>query len=213
MAHLPAFHELLTEEGIIEEVCFKTGETFDAAMSEVAWKRLKGAYEAMKRDHGADGEVIRDCRLIEDPSAAEEFTQMKGCIGAVVHPAGQMYVKNSLGPGKHQLTCFSSWPYKFVHALLRIVHETGLLNLQANTTVTGVSDRDVNGLLTVKTSRGNIRTKTIVHATNAWASSLLPEFGNLIFPGRGTLAAIKAPVGYIKHTGAQHWDNVVNVCP
>ena len=92
MAHLTAFRELLSEEGITEEVCFKLGETFDAAMSEEAWTRLKGAYEEMLKDHGGNGEVIRECRLIEDAKAAEEFTQMKGCIGAIVHPSGQMCV-------------------------------------------------------------------------------------------------------------------------
>ena len=90
MAHLPAFQELLSEEDIAEEVCFKLGETFDAAMSVEAWTRLKGAFETMQKDHGENGEVIRECRLIEDPRAAEEFTQMKGCIGAVVHPSGQV---------------------------------------------------------------------------------------------------------------------------
>ena len=90
MAHLPAFQELLAHEGIAEEVCFKLGETFDAAMTEKAWVRLKNAYTTMQRDHGEDGDVIRDCRLIDNPEAAEEFTQMKSCVGAVVHPAGQV---------------------------------------------------------------------------------------------------------------------------
>jgi hypothetical protein len=103
------------------------------------------------------------------------------------------------------------WPYKFVHALLRIVMEKARLNLQANTAVVAVSERDDNGWITVKTPRGDVRTRTVVHATNRWASHLLPEFGNLIFGGRGTLASIKAPEGFIKHTGAQHWDHVVNV--
>src|ERR1700683_282245 len=101
------------------------------------------------------------------------------------------------------------WPYKFVHALLRIVMEKARLNLQANTAVVAVSERDDNGWITVKTPRGDVRTRTVVHATNRWASHLLPEFGNLIFGGRGTLASIKAPEGFIKHTGAQHWDHVV----
>lgn len=90
MAHLDAFKEALTEEGIAEEVCLKFGHTFDAAMTEEAWQRLKGAYDMFVKDYGKDGEVIRDCRLIEDPEEAEAFTQMKGCIGAVVHPAGQV---------------------------------------------------------------------------------------------------------------------------
>lgn len=90
MAHLSAFRELLTHEGISEEVCFQLGETFDAAMSDKAWARLKGAYMAMQKDHGENADVIKDCRLIDDPKAAEEFTQMKSVIGAVIHPAGQL---------------------------------------------------------------------------------------------------------------------------
>lgn len=90
MAHLPAFTALLTEENLIEETCFKLGETFDAAMTDEAWTRLKGAFDDMQKDLGVNGEVIRDCRLIEDSIEAEEFTQMKGCKGAIVHPSGQM---------------------------------------------------------------------------------------------------------------------------
>ncbi|KAK2608048.1 hypothetical protein N8I77_006685 [Diaporthe amygdali] len=192
MAHLNAFKALLTEEGVAEEVCFKLGETFDAAMTPEAWERLKGAYEAFVKDHGRDGEVIRECRLVDDPAEAEAITQMKGCIGAILHPTGQV------------------WPYKFVHAVLRIVLDTGKLNLQANTPVLKVSERDEDGYITVSTSRGDVRTKTVVHATNRWASHLLPEYSNLIFPSVCTIGAIKAPEGFIKRTGAQHWDSHVN---
>jgi len=89
MAHLPAFEQLAAEEGITDEIALKFGETFDAAMTEEAWTRLKGAYEAMRKDHGADNDVLKLCRLIEDPSEAEEFSQMKGARAAIVHPAGQ----------------------------------------------------------------------------------------------------------------------------
>lgn len=87
-----------------------------------------------------------------------------------------------------------------------------MLNLQAHTSVISVSERDPAGWITVKTSRGSVRTKAVLHATNRWASHLLPEFSNLIFPGTATLSSIKAPEGFIKHTGAQHWDSIVNVC-
>ncbi|KAF7557929.1 hypothetical protein G7Z17_g324 [Cylindrodendrum hubeiense] len=167
MAHLSAFKELTAEEGIAEEVCLKLGETFDAAMSDEAWTRLRSAYELMKKDHGEDNEVVKVCRVIENAKAAEEFTQMKACLGAVVHPAGQI------------------WPYKFVHALLRIVLEAGNLNLQAHTPALSVSERDSSGWITVKTPRGDVR-------------------------ARATLASIPAPEGFIKHTGAQHWDSVIN---
>lgn len=90
MAHLPAFEELARQEGITEEICLKYGDTFDAAMTEEAWTRLRGAYEAMRKDHGDENEIVKVCRLIEDASEAEDFSQMKGAMAAVVHPAGQM---------------------------------------------------------------------------------------------------------------------------
>lgn len=92
MAHLPAFKDLAAEEGITEEVCLKFGETFDAAMTNEAWARLKGAFEAMRKDHGADHEIVKACRIIHDAREAEEFSQIKGALAAVVHPSGQMYV-------------------------------------------------------------------------------------------------------------------------
>ncbi|KAF2252731.1 nucleotide-binding domain-containing protein, partial [Trematosphaeria pertusa] len=192
MAHLSAFEELANEEGIAEEVCLKFGETFDAAMTQEAWTRLKGAYDAMRRDHGEDHKIVKLCRVVEDALEAEEVSQMKGAIAAVLHPAGQI------------------WPYKFVHALLRILLQKGHLNLQSHTPATHVSKRDANGWITVTTPHGKIRARSVVHTTNRWASHLLPEFSKLILPDRGAVAAIKAPEGFIKRTGAQHWDAVVN---
>ncbi|XP_014550225.1 hypothetical protein COCVIDRAFT_43181 [Bipolaris victoriae FI3] len=192
MAHLEAFKELCEQEGITEEVCLKFGETFDAAMTEEAWKRLKGALEAMRDDYGDDNEFVKVCRVIEDPTQAETFTQMKGALAAIVHPSGQV------------------WPYKFVHALFRILLQAGNMSLHANTPAIEVSERDSKGWIHVKTTRGSIRARAVVHTTNRWASHLLPEFDKLIIPDRGSMNAIKAPPGFIKHTGAQHWDSTVN---
>jgi plasmid maintenance system antidote protein VapI len=90
MAHLAAFEQLAKEEDITEEIALKFGETFDAAMTEEAWTRLKSAYDAMRNDQGDDNDVFRLCRLIEDSSEAEEFSQMKGARAAIVHPTGQV---------------------------------------------------------------------------------------------------------------------------
>lgn len=90
IAHLEAFRNLTAAEGITEETCLKFGETFDAAMTEEAWTRLKGAYEAMRKDYGEDNDVVGMCRVIENSDEAEDFSQMKGALAAVVHPAGQM---------------------------------------------------------------------------------------------------------------------------
>jgi len=74
-----------------------------------------------------------------------------------------------------------------------------------------VSERDSDGWITVNTNRGVVRTRAVVHTTNRWVSHLLPEFEKLILPMKSTVAAIKAPAGFIKHTGAQQWDSQVNV--
>lgn len=90
MAHLSAFEDLAREESIAEEIALRFGETYDAAMTEEAWTRLKGAYDAMRSDHGNENDVVKLCRLIEDPVEAEDFSQMKDARAAVVHPAGQV---------------------------------------------------------------------------------------------------------------------------
>ncbi|EME45451.1 hypothetical protein DOTSEDRAFT_150512 [Dothistroma septosporum NZE10] len=194
VAHLDAFKSLASDEGseFTEEVCLKFGETFDAAMTDEAWTRLKNNYEAMKEDHGEDNDIVKTIRVISDSHEAEAFSQMKGAQAAIVHPAGQI------------------WPYKFVHAILRILLKTGKLNVQAHTPATSVSERDSDGWIIVTTDRGEIRARAVAHATNRWASHLLPEFRKLIHGDRGTLAAVKAPEGFLKHTGAQHWDAIVN---
>jgi glycine/D-amino acid oxidase-like deaminating enzyme len=74
-----------------------------------------------------------------------------------------------------------------------------------------VSERDSDGWITVNTNRGVVRARAVIHTTNRWASHLLPEFEKLILPMKSTVAAIKAPAGFIKRTGAQQWDTQVNV--
>lgn len=188
MAHLPAFEALLREESISsEEVSFKLGTTFDAAMTEDAFVRLRGALDAMKRDYGSDNEIVKACRVVEG-QAAEKDTQMKGCIGAIFHPAGQI------------------WPYKFVVALLRILLSTSAFNLQSNTAVTHVSHRDSRDeLMSVTTARGVVKARAVVHATNRWADHLISDLTGLITPTLATVAAVKAPEALLKYTGAQHW--------
>ncbi|EUC40285.1 hypothetical protein COCMIDRAFT_9817 [Bipolaris oryzae ATCC 44560] len=189
-AHLSAFKELCDAEGITKEVCLKLGETFDAAMTDEAWTRLSHALDEMRKDHGDENEIVKICRKIEDEVEAQEATQMKGALKAIVHPSGQI------------------WPYKFIHALVRILLSTPNFSLYSHTSVTAVSERNSDGYITLTTSRGTLRAKTVVHATCRWASHLLPEFERLILPQLGAIAAIKAPEGFVKMTGAQHWDGM-----
>lgn len=90
VAHLRAFKELCEAEGITEQVCLQLGETFDAAMSDEAWARLSNALQEMRKDHGDDNDMVKLCRVIDNKTEAEQVTQMKGALAAIMHATGSM---------------------------------------------------------------------------------------------------------------------------
>ncbi|KAG4258772.1 hypothetical protein FPRO03_13438 [Fusarium proliferatum] len=66
------------------------------------------------------------------------------------------------------------------------------INLQTNTPVLAVSKtQDANGQWTLSTSRGEVRTRKVVFATNAYTGSLLPEYKSKIIPYRAICSRIK----------------------
>ncbi|KAI1391455.1 FAD dependent oxidoreductase [Hypoxylon trugodes] len=82
------------------------------------------------------------------------------------------------------------WPYKLVMHLLAGAVSRGV-NLQTHTPVIEVSDTvDGEGYWTLATGRGDIRAKNVFFATNAYTSSLLPEYDAAIYAARGTVARI-----------------------
>ncbi|KAK0450918.1 DAO-domain-containing protein [Armillaria borealis] len=75
----------------------------------------------------------------------------------------------------------SLYPWKLVAHIITTCLSKGL-NLQTWTPVNSVSLSGVSRKWVVATERGSITTPTVVHATNAYASALLPEFKNVIKP-------------------------------
>jgi len=66
-------------------------------------------------------------------------------------------------------------------------------NLQTNTPVTNLQRLD-DGSWIVHTPRGMVATKTVLLATNAYTSYLLPKMSDLIVPARLEMSALAAPV-------------------
>lgn len=83
------------------------------------------------------------------------------------------------------------WPYKFVSGLLsRIIDK---INFQTETQVDSVSSMpDDEGYYTLSTkSRGSVRAKKVVFATNAYTAALLPElYEDKLVPVRGTASHV-----------------------
>ncbi|KAM0133829.1 hypothetical protein ACHAO1_005950 [Botrytis cinerea] len=85
-------------------------------------------------------------------------------------------------------------PYKLVTSLLASALATGSLNLQTNTPVISIK-QSAHGDHLVETPRGIVRARKVVHANNAYASGLLPEYAKNIIPCKGICCHITVPKG------------------
>ncbi|THH07853.1 hypothetical protein EW145_g3099 [Phellinidium pouzarii] len=98
-----------------------------------------------------------------------------------------------------QIPGHNLWPLKLVTQIFYITQKmfsssAGSLNLHTNTPVTAVSSSTTRRLWTLTTPRGTITCSTVVHATNAYASHLLPQLAGPrgIVPVRGQVLATRA---------------------
>jgi glycine/D-amino acid oxidase-like deaminating enzyme len=87
----------------------------------------------------------------------------------------------------------SLWPYKLVAYTLEHLIKSNHLNLQTHTPVTSLTSTPTAH--TLHTPRGTITAKTVILATNAYTSHLLPHFADLIVPVRGEMSALLPPAG------------------
>lgn len=79
-----------------------------------------------------------------------------------------------------------------LHLLSKLIDRG--VQLYTYTPVESVSaDRTPDGYWNVSTSRGNIRAKTIVYASNAYTAGILPELRDKIVPVRGICSHIVSP--------------------
>lgn len=133
--------------------------------------------EAAFRKLQAEGAVnLQDVHFISNPSLAERVSGVKGALKAFTFTAGQLY------------------PYKFVTSLLERAMSRGNINLQTSTPVTSISSgRNSSGYYTITTPRGTVQARQIVVCTNAYTSSILPQFRSRIIPVRGIACRITTP--------------------
>jgi len=83
--------------------------------------------------------------------------------------------------------CATVWPYRFVTGMLgQLIEKSGLL-VETNTVVQQVDEREGDDFAVVKTNRGNIQAKHVVHATNGWLGHLVHELRPFISPVRGNV--------------------------
>ncbi|CAK7238279.1 hypothetical protein SEUCBS140593_010505 [Sporothrix eucalyptigena] len=119
-----------------------------------------------------------------DPSLASRYT---------VYMAREELDKRNCRPhvvGAIGMPAATCWPYKFVTFLFaKMLKAHSSLNIQSTTAVTAVLDSDVDDADTavVRTDRGDIRARHVVHATNCWVGDLLPKLRPFVSPVRANV--------------------------
>ncbi|KAJ7758602.1 DAO-domain-containing protein [Mycena metata] len=159
-------HELETWNRIVEIIKKENidcdlwvGDTLDVAMSPEVATKTAAVFDAYK----AYGGKVDQVKYISDPAEAEKVSRLTGAQALWAWQASTFY------------------PWKLVAHLMNTCLSRGL-NLQTWTPATSVTASKTPGLWDINTARGAITTPTVVYATNAYTSSVLPVFAKYIQP-------------------------------
>ncbi|KAH7137384.1 FAD dependent oxidoreductase [Dactylonectria estremocensis] len=143
----------------------------DVQLSAKHQTQIQGGYETLL----SAGVEATQATFSVSAEGAESMSGVKGAKGCFTYTAGHL------------------WPYKLTHHMFSQAIEQGV-NVQTNTSVTSISSaQDENGKWVLETSRGTIKSKRLVFATNAYTGALLPEYSTKIIPYRGVCCRIKTP--------------------
>ncbi|KAL4910836.1 hypothetical protein BDW74DRAFT_172297 [Aspergillus multicolor] len=146
-------------------------------------------------------DVYHDAKVFAHAvSAVKEMRNVSPTLGArytIYTDKAELAKRQVGGPnivGAIGMKAASMWPYKMVTGILeRLVKQhKGRFSIQTNTTVKAITNNKSDEYTTVHTSRGDIKAKIVVHATNAWVGHLIPELRPYISPVRANVQRRRA---------------------
>lgn len=162
-SHLDTLERAARENGIDCDLVRTEG--VDAYFDQPAFDRARAALDDM-RAHAP--ELAAQYTVYTSPDRLQRVMKLSPrCVGAIGVPAASL------------------WPYKLVTGLMARMVESGKLNVQTHTAVTSIDD-DADAAV-VHTTRGALRARHVVHATNGWLGHLLPELRPFVSPVRGNV--------------------------
>ncbi|GBE83026.1 DAO-domain-containing protein [Sparassis crispa] len=135
------------------------GDTLDVAVTTEVAEDMASVWESYK----AAGGKVDHVKYVADKEEAVKISRLKSAVSLWAWNASTLY------------------PWKLVAYVIQKTLDLGL-HLQTWTPATSVTASRKSGQWEVKTERGTITTPMVVHATNAYASALLPEFKGIIRP-------------------------------
>ncbi|OCK85250.1 FAD dependent oxidoreductase-like protein [Lepidopterella palustris CBS 459.81] len=156
------------------------------------WRSVSGCRTFWSEDLIAQAE--QDIKLLhkEAPDIGKMVTVIRDAAGLKRHQVNTSCAGATITEGAGSL-----WPYKYVAYILEELVKKGNLNLQTTTPVTKISHlsgtNSGQSRHTLHTPRGTISASTVILATNAYTSAILPSFSDLIVPVRGEMSALIPP--------------------
>lgn len=161
-SHLEATVAATREDGVDCDLVLTTG--VEAYYDKAVFEKDLAALEDI-RVHAPHLAALHTVHTDRDV-LQHQMKLSKRCVGAITLPAG------------------SIWPYKWISKVWETLIEGNKINMQTNTPVESIEDRDGNDFAVLNTKRGNLKARKVVHATNAWMGHLLPEMQPFASPVR-----------------------------
>ncbi|KAJ6595602.1 FAD dependent oxidoreductase [Mycena vulgaris] len=135
--------------------------TFDVVMGEDFLQYITGSFEAYKK---AGGDMSDIAWL--DAESAKKATRVPSALGA------------------YEWTAASLHPAKLCQAILELNKSLGMSLFTHTPAISVTSSGKANHEWVVNTSRGSVTTPIVIHATNAFAATLLPCLKSQVRPVR-----------------------------
>ncbi|KAK2459753.1 hypothetical protein APHAL10511_008185 [Amanita phalloides] len=171
LAHLPEILKVAAEDNLIDESQCREVEVFDVYCDAGLYGQAKTMLSGYQEDMPSEGSSFR------------------------IHEGTETIKRLSLQLDEKVVGCLSTrggalHPYRFVTGILRRLLEAHPeeFSLFTHTPCTAIKT-STGGGYRVMTHKGIIETGHVVHATNAWASHLLPGMRGRILPLRGVMSA------------------------
>ncbi|PFH48210.1 hypothetical protein AMATHDRAFT_150398 [Amanita thiersii Skay4041] len=169
LAHLPLMLKVSAEENLSQDSQCREVEAFDVFHNADLYSQAKKMLSEYQNDLKQES---LDYKIYEGPECVKALQLHEKTVGCFSTRGGALH------------------PYRFVTGILGRLLDLYPRNfyLFTHTPCTGI--RAFSGrLYQVVTPKGIIETRHIIHATNAWASHLLPGMRERILPAQGVMVA------------------------
>ncbi|KAK7468364.1 hypothetical protein VKT23_002880 [Stygiomarasmius scandens] len=182
-SHVEEMLRVAEEEDLLGDSQARRVQTYDVFYEKALFEDMKGRLEVYLEDISEEkGEwaVLEDRESIRNLQLADRVAGIISTAAGVLHP------------------------YRLVTGILERLLKTypESFFLFTNTPCTTVSAPFLNSNYIVRTPKGSIQTRHVIHATNGWASHLLEPMRSKIIPLRGVMTAQRpgTDLGHISAT-------------